>query len=313
MRRRRKGIEAWKITTREEWLERRKLDVTASSVACLFGLHEYMSSLSLWATKTGIPMETTDNKVLQRGRRLEGAVADVFIEENPGWRITKANEYLRDPKIRLGGTPDFYCRDPEGKRVTLQAKIVARSQFRRLWDESAPPFWIVLQCLTEAHLDNADYGIVAALVLDEWTADLHTYKVPRHRAGEERIRKAVQQFWQNVEDGKPPPPADYARDGVIIGMMFPNHIPGKVLDLTHDNRMPELIESRIGLQEEIKSLKAALDKVETEIKEKLGDAEGAIVPGWRVTWKKQHRKAYTVPETDYRVLRTQKEKEKEST
>jgi predicted phage-related endonuclease len=306
---RRRGIKVFKNLSREAWLAERKNDVTASCIGALFGVHDRETALSLWAEKTGVAMNTEDNKVMQRGRRLEGAVAAVFNEENPGWRIDKANEYLRDPKIRLGATPDFYCRDPDGKRVVLQAKIVARSQFRRLWDESAPPFWIVLQCLTEAHLDNADYGIVAALVLDEWTADLHTYKVPRHRAGEERIRKAVQQFWQNVQDGKPPPPADYARDGVIIGMMFPDHIPGKILDLSHDNRMPELIEQRTGLQEEIKNLKAALDKTETEIKEKLGDAEGAIVPGWRVSWKKQHRKAYQVEATDYRVLRTSKQKQ----
>jgi predicted phage-related endonuclease len=308
MGRRARTIEKWRITTRTEWLAQRQQDVTASVVGALFGVHPYETALSVWAEKTGITRTDIDSKVLRRGRLLEGAVAEAFREENPEWRVRKAEEYLRDPKIRLGGTPDFYCVDPAGKRVVLQAKTVAPQQFRAFWTEETPPFWITLQCLTEAYLHAADYGVIAALVCDGYNFDLHTYKVPRHPAGELRICNAVQQFWANVEAGKPPPPADYARDSVILSMMFPSHVRGKVLDLMLDNRMPQLIEARSSLQGRIKDAKSDLDIVETEIKEKLGDAEAAIVPGWRVTWKKQHRTAYQVEASDFRVLRTSKQK-----
>ena len=294
-------IEEIKISSREQWLDMRKKDVTASVVGALFGAHDYETPLGLYASKTGVPMKDPDNAVLRRGRLLENAVATAFAEEHPGWSIEKADVYLRDPRVRLGATPDFFCRDPKGKRVVLQAKTVGASVFRNKWTEENPPFWITLQTLTETMLDGADYGVVAALVVSEWNLDLYTYNVPRHEAGEKRIRDAVGDFWKNVAEKKPPN-VDYSNDAALISVMYRRPKIGKLVDLTGDNRIIACLEERAAEMIKRETAKRKVEELEAEIKAKIGDAEAAIVPGWKVSWTLVEKEGFVVEPTTYRRL-----------
>ncbi|MDB5612106.1 MAG: putative conserved phage protein [Bradyrhizobium sp.] len=300
-------IERIAVTDRESWLAERKKDVTASVIGALFGLHPYQTPLGLFLEKTGFDMPEIDNAVLRRGRLLESAVAQAVAEERPTWKITKATEYLRDPKARIGATPDFYIAgDPRGRGV-LQAKTVAPSVYRKEWTEDSPPFWIVLQNATEMMLADTAWGVIAALVVDPWKLDLHIYEVPRHPAAEKKLRDAVAQFWADVEAGREPK-TDHARDGELMSLLYPASAPGKTIDLTGDNFAPTLLDEREKLAQVIKDADARKDEIETELKAKLGDAEAALINGWRLSWKTQHRKAYEVKAASFRVMRASREK-----
>ena len=85
--------------------------------------------------------------------------------------------------------------------------------------------------------------------------------------------------------------------------MFPAEVPRKVVDLTGDNRIGELLEQEAVLRETAKDIKKQLETAQNEIKAKIGDAEIALVNGWRVTFKTQHRTEHTVKATSFRVLR----------
>lgn len=301
------GVQRIPVTDRESWLEMRKRDVTASVIGALFGLHPYETPLGLFVEKSGVEMPEIDNAVLRRGRLLEGAVAQAVAEERPTWKITKATEYLRDPKARIGATPDFYIAgDPRGCGV-MQAKTVAPSVYRKEWTEDSPPFWIVLQNATEMMLADVTWGAIAALVVDPWKLDLHIYEVPRHAAAEKKLRDAVAQFWADVEAGREPK-TDYARDGDLLSMLYPTSAPGKTIDLTGDNFAPTLLDEREKLSQVIKDADTRKDEIETELKSKLGDAEAALISGWRLSWKTQHRKEYTVKASSFRVMRASREK-----
>jgi predicted phage-related endonuclease len=136
------------ISSREQWLELRKQDVTASVIGALFGCHPYETPAGLWAIKTGVNIPDEDNAAMRRGRLLENAVGQAFMEQSPHWVVKKANVYLRDRTLRLGATPDFFATDPESRRVVLQAKTVNPWEFKRSWTDRDAPFWITLQCLT---------------------------------------------------------------------------------------------------------------------------------------------------------------------
>jgi predicted phage-related endonuclease len=286
----------------------REHDVTASRIGALFGCHPYETLAGLAMAKRGVVLPDHDSAVLRRGRILESAVAAAVREEKPTWRVAKLNIYLRDRLLRLGATPDFAVTDEQGRRGILQAKTVAPLEFKRHWSDGVPPFWITLQCLTESMLDDAAIGYVAALVVD-YTCPLHIFEIPRHAGAEARIRQRVAEFWQDVEAGREPK-IDYERDGALVAAMYPHHVEGKAIDLRHDNRMPELLAARDALAERIRESEADKDVIENEIKSKIGDAETAIVPGWRVSLREQHRKEHTVRASSFRVLRTAKEQEK---
>lgn len=284
-------------------------DVTASVASALVGLHPYQTAMGLFAEKSGVEMPAIeDSTAMRRGRLLEDVVARAFLEEHPGWKVTKANVYLRAPLLRLGASPDFFVIDDKERRGVLQAKTVAPHVYKRSWTDQTPPTYIVLQCLIEMMLARVELGVVAALVVDGWRFEQRSYFIPRHEAAERRIQDAVAQFWSDIGAGRVPK-IDYVRDASLLPVLFPHHVEGKLVDLRGDNELPALLDERELLVDEIKAKIARKDAIETELKFKIGDAEAALVPGWRITHRDQHRKEHMVKAADFRVLRITHETE----
>lgn len=302
-------VERCEIKSREQWLALRKGDVTASVVAALFGLHPYETIAGLHASKSGLELPGPDpeSDVIRRGIVLEDIVAQEVARIRRTWRIERAGVYLRDPALRLGATPDFFIHDDARGLGVLQTKVVGARQFARQWETNPPPFWITLQTATEMMLADAAFGVVGALVISDFKFETHLFELPRHIAAEKRIRDATRKFWSELEAGVVPA-IDYERDGELIKLLFPRERPGKVIDLTQDNRIGELLEQRENAHTQMKAVKKTIETTEAEIKVKLGDAAAAIVPGWHVSFKLQTRAAHQVRETSFRALRATREK-----
>lgn len=295
-------IERHEITDNETWLGWRKNDITASTIGALVGNHPYETALGLFVAKSGFELPPLDSDVLWRGLLYESAVAMAAGQKHPEWKITKANEYLRDPEARIGATPDFYVEgDPRG-RMILQAKTVAPREFKANWTDDQPPFWISLQTICEAMLDDAALGIVAALVVDPYRPFVQLYEVPRHPGAEARLRSAVAQFWQDVKDGREPNP-DYGRDSDLLAALYPSEVPLKAIDLISDNRLPEILAERADIKKRMKADEARCKEIETEVKFKLGDAEIGTLLNWHITWKTQRRAEHWVKASEFRVMR----------
>ena len=299
-------IERREIAGESEWLEWREQDVTASTVAALFGAHPYCTPLRLYLEQRGVEFQRPDreDRVLRRGRWLEPAVALAVGEQRPAWKIEAPKVYLRDPELRLGATPDFFIHgDPRGLGV-LQCKTVAPSVFERDWDGGREvPFWIVLQTITEMMLAEAQFGCVAGLLVDAFAMDIALVEIPRHAGTEARIVQAVKSFWSDVAAGREPAP-DFARDAESIRGMTATATAGKAFDASGHNSLPAILAQRAALMARIKTDKARCDEIETEIKYLLGDAVTiAGLPGWRVTFKPTDFKEYVVKARTVRVLR----------
>lgn len=300
-------IKRFPITGREQWLGLRKPDVTASVAPALFGLSPYLSPAQLFAEKMGqLDPDQPDSIALRRGRLLEGAVAQAFAEEHPGWKITKAQHYYRDVKRRLGATPDYHLIDPDGRKGVLQAKTLMPYVFKKSWTDQTTPTWIALQCLIEAMLTRSDFGMIAALEVDGYKFELHCYEVPRNERAERRIQDAVAKFWDDAAKGIAPA-IDYARDGALLAAMYPHHREGSSIDLRGDNELPMLLAEREAIKANVTIDEARIDAIETEIRSKITDHEIALVHGWRLTLREQHRKEFTVKPTSFRVLRAVRE------
>jgi predicted phage-related endonuclease len=304
-------IERREITSRDQWLEWRRQDVTASVVGALFNAHPYVTALRVFVEKRGVEFENSDNKAMRRGRWLEPAVGKAVEELRPEWKLIPANVYLRDPDLRLGATPDFFIEgDPRGLG-TLQAKTVAPSVYHREWhDGEEVPLWITLQSATETMLSEATFGVVAALLVDAHNMDVSIHELPRHQSAEQKIIAAVKEFWQRVAEGREPEP-DYGRDADVVRMLYPKETKGRELDVNGDNALPMLLDERVTLQSQIKACESRVDEIDTELKFKMGDAEIITgLPGWRVTFKSTDRAGYTVAPKTIRSLRVLDKREK---
>jgi len=298
-------VERRTIKDREEWKRWRKEDlVTASVVGALFDRHPWTTALKLYVAARGIEFDDVENKLMRRGRLLEAAVPGAVMEERPHWHIEPANCYLRCPDLRLGATPDFFIHDDSPRLGVLQAKTTSLKNFEREWlNGESIPAWIEDQTLTEALLAQAEFAAVAVLIVERYELQCIIIDVPVERERQDLIVEAVTRFRDDVIAGREPQP-DFFRDAAAIAALTRKEIPGKVCDLSGNNAVPDLLARRAALIERIKRDDAERKSIETEMRFLLGDAERADgVPGWRVTYKIEPRRGYTVEPSEPRVLR----------
>ena len=303
------------ITNRDEWLARRKFDVTASAVGAVFGCHPYVSPLRLYIEKQGLIdlPEQRDTGPLRRGRILEPAVAAAVAEQRPDWRIEKCRSYYRDDALGLGASPDFYIHgDPRGLGL-LQAKTTVPSAYDREWQvdgqgQVKSPRWIELQLATEMMLvEETAFGAVACLVVDPFDLPCVVVEQTRDPALEQQIRDGVARFWKDIEAGNEPD-ADYGADRTLLAALMPREEP-VTIDLSTDNEVVAGLVERRGLKARIKADEQRCEEIETLVMSRMGTAAVAVVPEFSVTWKVQHRKGFTVEPSDPRVLNIRNKRE----
>lgn len=297
-----KDVERLPITSEDVWLEWHQKYITASEIAALFGVHPFTTLAEIYAQKRGIMPMKREDIMMHRGKALEAVAADeIKINHKPEWKIVKADEFLVNKQLRLGATPDFYVLLPLGHRGILEIKVVSSHVFERDWAD-VPPIHILLQVQHQMLLDDADFGAIGVLVIGEHTFESHLFDVPRHAATEQRILGAALAFWSAYDEGKPPD-FNFERDREAIRALYPAHVVGKHLELHHDNRLFDLLSQRLALTDTIDVTTKRLNAINNEIAAKLGDAESASCGSWTITYKMQHRAAYSVQATQFRVLR----------
>lgn len=304
-------IDAIKITDRQSWLAHRSQDVTASVAACLLGpIHPFVTAYGLHMLKSGqIADDPEETAAMRRGRLLEPVAVQLLREERPEWIIDTYPHgvYYRDPVARIGATPDVLARDEYGRWGVIQIKSVEPSVFKRTWrDEDgdlAPPLWVAIQGLIEAHLTRCEWVAVAPMVVGHGL-DMPIVSVPLHAGIIDRIKSEVAAFWRGVDRGRPPDP-DYGRDAKLLEQMFAGR--DEVADLTGDNALVELVDERTRLSADVKSAEIRLKEIKGECLAKLaGASAGRIADGRLITAKRIERKAYSVEASSYVTITVKK-------
>lgn len=301
-------VERVPVADRASWLAMRKQDVTASVAGALLGVHEYQTAYGLWALKSGrVAEDPAETPAMRRGRLLEDDALQILAEDNPAWTITPANDvYYRAPDIRIGATPDAFVTIPTRPgRGIVQVKTVESGKYRRDWapdatSESEPPLWIALQSIVEAKLTGCAYAIVAPLVIG-FGLEVIPVEVPVHDGAFNRLVDEVTAFWRLVDSGDHPPP-DYGRDIDVIERIFARD-DGTEVDLSCDNHLPALLARRDRRKRFIRAATASVDRIDAEVKSKIGPHERAHVPGWRIKWSVEERAGRYQSTSSSRVLR----------
>jgi putative phage-type endonuclease len=293
------GLRCRRITDRHEWLQWRKAYLCASETAAAVGLDPYVTPLQLYAEKTGMAAGAFETPVMKRGRLLEGPAIELLRERLDGQRVVQPGVFLSDDELRLGCTPDALTEDDDGL-VNLQIKTINRSTLDR-WD-GVPPIGYQMQVVAENLLLNAAKGVLVALVVGMFDLSIELFDIPRHADAESRIKAIALDFWRNIEAGKRPA-ADYSRDAALIAEIAPGLDQGLELDWSGDNRAQHLLAERWYAKETGLAAEQKIAAIDAELRDKLGGAVAATLPGWRVTLKQQWRNGYTVKPWTGRVLR----------
>lgn len=256
-----------------EWFEARAATLGASEVAALYDVHPFLSRFALWQAKAGrIAPPVVDNERAKWGLRLEAVIAEAAAEER-GWKIERGT-WLRDgEEPRLSATPDFLI-VPDG---VLEIKNVDAAQFARAWGDE-PPLHVLLQVQAQLAVTGREEGYVAALVGGN---TLRIFRVPRRPAIIDDMRRRVAEFWASIERGEEPPPDGSASASEALRALH-RELSDDAIDLTGDNRAPELCAALLAAIERRKAAEAEENALRAELMAKLSGHRAAIVPGFRV-------------------------------
>ena len=290
--------EVREITSFSGWLNWRREYVTASHAGVLFGVHPYVTLADLVAEKRGDRRGEGDNPSMRAGRILEPAVIAALNEERPDLRVTKASTFHVIPALRLGCTPDAFGEDGA---LLVQCKTASREQ----WDKwhGTMPLHYLLQTLTEMLVTGCERGLLACMLRTP-SFPLHLFEVKRHPAAEQRILAAVAEFWRRWDAGEHPEPQ--SAEGLAEALDN-----GTSIDLSNDNQIRELLEERAMRHASANAEDARIKEIDTLIKEKIGAAARAYVPGWSISFASHHRKEVTLAAKTIRTLRIRRSREEE--
>jgi predicted phage-related endonuclease len=281
--------EAWQITSRGEWLERRRAAVNSSQMGALLGVHPYLSPEQLVGQMRGESVRG-DTPSMRRGRVLEPAVAAALQEEHPEWPpLVKSDSYYWLPEHRIGATPDYLW----GEDGLIECKTCAP----HVWDQwrGRAPIAYLLQLLTALMCTGRERGIVAVMVC-AGQFPVHEFAVERHPEAERKIIDAVAAFWDAYDAGLPTPP----QSADELESLLDN---GEHLDWSGNDEMRLLLEQRRALKAEVSAKTQQLGAIEYTLKNHLGPASSAWLPGWQIEFRRRQRKEYTVAAAEIRTLR----------
>jgi len=286
--------EVREIVSTGDWLSWRTKDITASRLPALFSLHPYLTREQLadimrGTTGTGTS-SVPDSPAMRRGRILEPAVAAALAEERPDLPpLVKATTYHRVPEWRLGCTPDYLCGD-EG---LVQCKTVSPHQWQA-WHGKIPTGYVI-QTLCEMLVTGRAWGLLACLEVSP-SYPLHVVDVPRHEAAERRILDAVREWWRAFDAGEIAGTAPSAELEADLD-------DGSFVDLSTNNRLCEALPERGRLKTEISAAEKQVAEIDAALKEAMGSASSAWLPGYNISFKSQTRKEVVIPAKTFRVLR----------
>jgi len=302
---------------REQWLALRTRDITASDIGAVCGVDTYRTPLDVWAAKSGKIKPGSETNLMRRGKWFEPAALRAIADERPGWKVRQAGVYLTDPDRRMGATPDAIAFDPDREGVGIvQIKTVTRRAFERNWfpegtvyydvDEIEPPLSYQLQTIQEAKLGEplgVKWAVLAALVVAEYSADLYLPEVTLSEPAWARMQESAAAFWRSVETGTVPV-FDPERDREAIRALYPTAIEAdEPIDLSADTELRDALDAREAAMKQINELTKIKSAAETAAMARLGEYPIGLCDAYRISWKVQHRKGYTVPPSDPRVLR----------
>lgn len=302
---------------REQWLQFRQQDVTASVAAAVLGAHPYTTPYGLWAEKTGrVSADVEETEAMERGNLLEPVAVAMVNKREPDWRVFYANDraYYRDPDLRIGATPDAFVEIPgRPGRGNLQIKTASEAAFQDYWQDPdtgdiVPPTWIAVQAITEAKLTSCDYAMVAVVVVT-WRGNLrlHLVDIPMHERLWTRLKTAVAEFWAMVDSGGEPD-IDWKRDGAAVLEVYSNSFLDR-RDLSTDRDLDVLVGKYKSLKEAEAQAKRQADVLKPQIIYALGNSEAGFTAGWDITARTQDRAAYEVKASSMRPLRIKPRKQ----
>lgn len=291
--------------TETEWHMLRSVDVTSTESSALFGMSPYATAFELWHRKREEKIDATEARGrMLWGTRLQDTIAR-GIAEDYGVKVRRINAYMKQTDCRMGASFDFeivgvdpsrYTRE-EGLRAmynqlgpgVLEIKNVDGLIYKQQWIEERDhetgeifreaPAHIEIQVQHQLHVIERKWAAIGVFV-----GGNNPIVITRERDLEvgQSIERRIREFWQSIEENNPPPPV-YPDDAAFVSRLYGYAEPGKVYDGRQDPDLLALCDAYHAAARIAKQADEDKKVAKAKILEKIGDAEQALLAGFKVS------------------------------
>ena len=283
----------------------RRAFVGGSDIPKIVGVSQWGDRFSLYLEKTGeIDPPDGETKVQRRGKILEPAIGRLYVDET-GWEI------FPGITARLPGRPhfcaqiDFLEETAEGVKTPLEIK--SASEFtRHKWGPSGSddaPTDYCAQLHWQMLAMDAPFGRIVALLGAD---DLRVYTIQRDPAIDAFLLDQATEFWQCVEERRPPPiNFEHPSIGETLARLF--NTPNALEIVQADDALRAWRDVMLQSSEAIKRYEAVKDGARAHLLAAMRNA--ALLDfgdGQMYERKVVKRKGFTVADTTYIDARLKK-------
>lgn len=296
---------------RDAWLAARPRALGSTDAPVLaMAKHPWASPWSVWASK--LHPDALDDKptpAMRWGLRHESTIAAALQEENPQYRVLPVPPFTvvyAAGAEHLSCSPDRLVRHAEFETWGEGVLEIKTSRYGDAFDacDGVPEHYRV-QVQHQLLVTGLRWGVLAALI---GGSDLRVFEIHRDDDYCEWLRERLTSWWQrHVVEGIPPDPD--ADDLDAVKAVQPEPKAGKVIGLPAS--FAPLAKRRQEIAAQLKELEREKKQIEAQIAAQLGDADGAVIPGFgSLTFKQVERQGHWVGPCQFRDLRFKPAKER---
>jgi putative phage-type endonuclease len=272
-----------------EWDDARRFRLGGSEIAAVLGLSPWESRLSLWLRKKELLPARAGNPQMEWGRRLEPAIRDKFVEDDPGeWQPNPGMFHHSDRHWQLS-SPDALRPYPAAD--LLEVKWVPHAKPEEWGEPGTDEIPVYYRAQVLQYVDVHDFEAIwlAALLHG---SDYRVYRIDRDEVDITLLREYGLEFVTDLINDRPP---DIDRHSATY----------RALRELHPAIQPGAVEIDPGLAGDylaavIAHQEAAVDKeyYGSQVLQQLGSLRDAVVDGARFAFR-THRSRNGQPGTPF--------------
>ncbi len=291
--------------SRTEWLIQRKQGVGASEAAALFGVHPYISELSLYESKISDTIDEEGNERMEDGKVIEPRIAARYEKATGRVVIVPPETLYSNPMFpHMLCTPDRFTSlvpgtdQPYGVYTMVPLELKWWDNFRK--DDEIPEYGQI-QVQQQAAVLGVDSGAIA--VLGSFRS-FHHFDIELHDAFIEVLMEKIEKFWWHVENRVPPNADGSDATAAALKRLYPKDN-GQTIFLPLDacTWADDMESAKIA----VKAAEARVDFAKNQLVAAIGENTFGVLPdGRKYSHKSQKRAEHVVKASEFRVLRPAK-------
>lgn len=289
------------------WLAQRQQGVGASESAALFGIHPYISMLSLYESKIAEPkLDDEGNERMEDGKVIEPRIAARYAKATGRAVYAPTSKiYIHVNNPRMICSPDkivVFNNDCAPDQPGHRCRKCAGPLELKWWDnyraDDEIPEYGQIQVQHQIGVLGSDKGSIA--ILGSFRS-FHYKDVERHDPFIELLHEKINAFWWHVDNRVPPTADGSDATAAALKRLYPKDT-GVTIFLPAESSTwaADLAQAKA----DIKDAEARESLAKNQLAAAIGDATfGRLPDGTAFSYKQQKRAAHVVAESEFRVLR----------